>query len=176
MTIYYRDDTVLIDSESIEVAGSSYPLRRLGFVWHRRVDRFRVGGTMLATRIGAVAAAVAVVVGAGFAVAAIDLGRYTWLAFTVVALLVTALAALAGFGVDPLLELLDQSHERGHGIHEIWARIGGREVLLLRTPDALRFGKIYRSLQRAIEHSPAPAPAQQPPGRRPPRPPATRPK
>ena len=157
MTFYYRDDTVTIDSAAIDVSGRRYPLRQLGLVWHRRVHRFRRGGYVLATRVGAVMLAIAVVVAAGFAIAAIDFGRYTWMAMTVVALVVTALAALAGFGVDPLLELLDQSHETGHGTHEIWARTGGREVLLFSTPDALRFGKIYRALQRAVEADSRPA-------------------
>lgn len=32
-----------------------------------------------------------------------------------------------------------------------WVQHHGREVLLLRTPDALRFGQIYRAVQRAVE-------------------------
>jgi hypothetical protein len=36
-------------------------------------------------------------------------------------------------------------------VHEIWARCRGTEVMLVRTDDRTRFGRIYRALQRALE-------------------------
>ena len=47
---------------------------------------------------------------------------------------------------------MDRSYARGSRQLEIWARWRGREVRLLSTRDALRFGQIYRALQRAMEN------------------------
>jgi hypothetical protein len=52
---------------------------------------------------------------------------------------------------DVLLEHMDRSYARGSRCLEIWADVRGSEMLLLRTDDALRFGQIYRALQRALE-------------------------
>ena len=40
---------------------------------------------------------------------------------------------------------------RGSRRLEIWGRVGGADVLLLRTDDAQRFGRVYRALQRALD-------------------------
>src|SRR5512142_2883129 len=156
MTIYYRDDTVLVTSSAIEVDGRRFALDRLALVWHRRTGALARGGRMVAARFGVLVAAVVVVAGVILAFVRLDVGPYTWHVLTGAGLVVLALVGLAGFGVDPLLELLDRSHEYGQGIHESWARIDGREVRLFSTPDAFRFGKIYRALQRAVEASSAP--------------------
>jgi hypothetical protein len=73
----------------------------------------------------------------------------------------TATIALVGGGVliglaaaplaDVLLERIDRSYDRGSRVREIWARTPAGELLLLSTPDAARFGRIYRALQRALE-------------------------
>jgi hypothetical protein len=52
---------------------------------------------------------------------------------------------------DVLLERVDRSYDRGSHRLEIWGRVRGRDVLLLRTDNAQRFGQIYRALQRALE-------------------------
>jgi predicted nucleic acid-binding protein len=52
---------------------------------------------------------------------------------------------------DVLLERMDRSYARGSRNLQIWADVRGSEVLLLQTDDALRFGQIYRALQRALE-------------------------
>jgi hypothetical protein len=36
-------------------------------------------------------------------------------------------------------------------VNEIWVRYAGEDQLLLRTSNALRFGQIYRAVQRAVE-------------------------
>ncbi|MBT8224848.1 MAG: hypothetical protein HKP61_00530 [Dactylosporangium sp.] len=156
MTVFYRDETALITSATVEFSGRHYELTELDYVWHRRTRRLARASYVLATRIGTVLVAVGCLVGGIVVLTVADFGRYTWPLLTGVALLVTALGAVAGFGVDPLLELLDRSHERGHGVHEIWARVAGEEILLLRTVDAFRFGKLYRSLQRALESAAPP--------------------
>lgn len=153
MPTYYRDDTVRVTAVEIEIDGQRYPLARLDYVWHRRTHRFARGSYVLLTRVGTVALAVGFLLAVPAAVLTADLGLNTWHVLSVVALVGTLLAAAAGFGLDPLLELLDRSHDQGHGVHEIWARVQGRELLLFSTVDALRFGKVYRALQRAIERS-----------------------
>ncbi|GAB3955283.1 hypothetical protein GCM10027614_64080 [Micromonospora vulcania] len=66
-------------------------------------------------------------------------------------------SVLVGLAVGPvadfLFEHLDRSYAKGSRQLEIWARWRGQPVRLLRTGDALRFGQIYRALQRAVEHS-----------------------
>jgi hypothetical protein len=52
---------------------------------------------------------------------------------------------------DVLLEHVDRSYDRGSRSLEIWGRVRGGDVLLLRTDNAQRFGQIYRALQRALE-------------------------
>ncbi|MBN1172409.1 MAG: hypothetical protein JXA67_09560 [Micromonosporaceae bacterium] len=151
MTVLYQDQAVIVTSSTIVVDGERYGLDRLNYVWHRHRRRLASHGHALAMRIGAVTLAAGLVASFVIALMAADFGQYTWHVLTGVALITTVLLALAGFGVDPLLELLDRNHERGHGIHQIWASVDGRETLLLETRDEFRFGKIYRALRRAIE-------------------------
>jgi len=57
-----------------------------------------------------------------------------------------------GIGWIPfLLDRVDRSYDRGSRPREIWGRTRHGDVLLLRTTDAARFGRIYRALQRALE-------------------------
>jgi hypothetical protein len=59
-----------------------------------------------------------------------------------------------------LLERVDRSYDRGSRCLEIWGRVRGRDVLLLRTDNAQRFGQIYRALQRALEPTTSSRPAR----------------
>lgn len=71
------------------------------------------------------------------------------------ALIILAACAAGALALAPFLEIplgwLDRSYERGSHVHELWVQHHGREDLLVRTPDALRFGQIYRAVQRAVE-------------------------
>ena len=158
MITYYRDAAVLVTSDAIEVDGRSYPLADLVRVWHSRGRR---SWRALAGR-GALGAAMLVplaLAGIGVAIAlSLDASTSTTVALV-------AGAILVGLGVGPLadflLEHMDRSYARGAHAHEIWADWRGTPVLLLQTRDALRFGKIYRALQRAIERAqPAATPAR----------------
>jgi hypothetical protein len=75
-----------------------------------------------------------------------------------VTIAIVGVSLLLGLGVGPLadfmLERMDRSYARGSRSLEIWATWRGQQVLLLQTGDALRFGQIYRALQRALEGSP----------------------
>ncbi|HYN97280.1 MAG TPA: DUF6232 family protein [Pilimelia sp.] len=148
MITYYRDPAVQVTSDALRVDGTAYPLAELARVWHRR------GRTSWRAVAGRGALGLAMLVplalgAAGLAAAlTLDLAPMNTLA-------VALAAALVGLGVAPLadvlLEFMDRSYARGSQAHEIWALRHGQPVLILRTGDALRFGKVYRALQRALE-------------------------
>ncbi|MFI7430485.1 DUF6232 family protein [Micromonospora sp. NPDC049836] len=151
MTTYYDDRAVQVTSTALRVDGRTYPLAELGMVWHRRGGR---SWRVLAGR-GAVGAALA-----GPLVAAVlGIGLAVWLhRSAVVTIAIVGASVLIGLGVGPLadvlFERLDRSYARGSRELEMWARWRGQPVRLLQTHDALRFGKIYRAMQRAMEHTP----------------------
>jgi hypothetical protein len=155
MITYYDDRGVRVTSNAIRVADRSYPLRALGRVWHvqgARSLRTVVGrGAIGAALIGpVVAAALGVAVGLSLDVS------------TPVTVLIVGLSILVGLAVGPLadflLERMDRSYARGARALEMWAEVAGRPTLLLETADALRFGQIYRAVQRAVENAPAASP------------------
>jgi hypothetical protein len=149
-TTYYRDDTVHIDSAAIRVNGHSFPLSTLAYVWHRRTGRLRRGGYMLFSRGLALVVVVGLLVFAGMAARKIDFSGDTMVLAGAILGGVVVLG-VAAFAVEFLLEAVDRTHEHGRGVHEIWVRSGGREFMLYSTTDSVRFGHIYRALQRALE-------------------------
>ncbi|MDZ5442415.1 DUF6232 family protein [Micromonospora sp. 4G57] len=153
MITYYDDRSVQVTSTAIRVDGRTFPLAELSMVWHRRGSR---SWRVLAGR-GAIGAAlagplVAALLGVGLAVV---LHRSP-----TVTLAIVGASVLVGLGVGPLadflFEHLDRSYARGARQWEMWARWRGHPVRLLRTGDALRFGQIYRAVQRAMESAPTP--------------------
>ena len=153
MITYYRDREVMVTSQSLTVGGRAYPLRELGSVWHRRgqrswsalAGRGALGAVMLGPLVAAVIAiAVAVSIRAS----------------TTVTIALVGGAVLVGLAAAPVadvvLEYVDRSYVRGSRRLEIWAEVRGTPVLLLQTGDALRFGQIYRALQRALERTERP--------------------
>lgn len=161
MITYYDDRSVQVTSTTVRVDGRSYPLAELTMVWHRRGDR---SWRVLAGR-GAIGAALA-----GPLVAALlGIGLAVWLhRSAAVTIAIVGASVLVGLAVGPLADVLfehlDRSYVRGSRQLEMWARWHGRPVRLLRTGDALRFGQIYRAVQRAMEHVPA-GPGRTAPGR-----------
>lgn len=148
MIIYYRDRSVLVTSVAIQVDGRSYPLPELARIWHRRGEhswRAAAGrGALLATvGIPVVLAVIGVVVAIGW-----DTAPLNRLAVVAVAVLVGLLAAPL---LDWVLEFVDRSYARGAHEYEIWAEKRGAAVRLWHTRDALRFGQVYRAIQRAAE-------------------------
>ena len=147
MITYYRDQQVAVTSDGLRVGERSYRLGELARVWHRRGRRswgsVAGRGALAVAMIGPlVAAAVGILI-------AIRIDASTNMTVALV-----GGALLVGLGVGPLadlvLELMDRSYARGSRSLEIWAHVRGTPVLLVRTNDALRFGKIYRALQRAL--------------------------
>lgn len=148
MITYYRDAEVLVTSTGVRMAGQEWAPGDFAQVWHRRGRR---SWGVVAGR-GAIALAILIPVGVGGLgiLVALALGAST-----------STTIALVGGGVlvglltlplaDVLLELIDRSYDRGSRSLEIWGRVRGSDVLLLRTDNRQRFGQIYRALQRAID-------------------------
>ena len=152
MTVYYRDATVRVTSAAIEVRGRAYPLGELTTVWHRSGRRHRQGWRVLLARAAYTVGPLAPLVGAvGLVALGVRLDATTGI--RVVLFVVAGLFALLTLPlVDLALDMVDRTWDRGTRTHEIWARWRGREVLVLCTGDRLRFGRVYRALQRALEH------------------------
>ncbi|MDO3682662.1 DUF6232 family protein [Micromonospora sp. C28ISP2-4] len=161
MITYYDDRSVQVTSTAVRVDGRSYPLAELTTVWHRRGDR---SWRVLAGR-GAIGAALA-----GPLVAAVlGIALAVWLQRSaVVTIAIVGASVLLGLAVGPLadflFEHLDRSYARGSREMEMWAQWRGRPVRLLHTRDAMRFGQVYRAVQRAMESLPS-APSRPGPGR-----------
>lgn len=148
MTVYYRDRTVEVTSTGIRVHGHLYRFSELTRVWHRRA---RPSWQAVAGRGAWGLTLVAPLVAAGVALlVAVQLD----VSLGVRAVIVLA-AVLLGLGaalvLDPVLDKMDGSFDRGVRWYEIWAERDGREIRLLQTRDASHFGRVYRALQRAEE-------------------------
>jgi hypothetical protein len=143
-----RDSDVEVTLNAIRVAGRRYTVAELDRVWHERGPRsWRAvarRGTLAAVLLGPlVAAAIAFVIALS-----IDVSVGDRLALVVGA----GLLGLAGAPLmDLVLEHFDRSYARGAHTYQIHARWRGTTVLLLETNDALRFGQVYRAIQRALE-------------------------
>jgi hypothetical protein len=150
--VYYSDKSVRITSETIRISGRDYPLRELMRVWHTRGAR---SWRAVAGR-GAIGVAI---VGPLVAAALGILVALRLHASATVTVAIVGVSCLVGLAVGPiadfLLERMDRSYARGAQTRQIWANWRGQPVLLLETGDALRFGQIYRALQRALESTPS---------------------
>ena len=152
MITYFDDRSVQVTSTSVRVDGRTYPLAELTTVWHRRGER---SWRVLAGR-GAIGAAMA----GPLVTAVLGIGLAVWLrSSAVVTIAIVGISVLIGLAVGPvadfLFEYLDRSYARGSREMEMWAEWRGRPVRLLHTRDAMRFGQIYRAVQRAMESLPA---------------------
>ncbi|MGK5738748.1 DUF6232 family protein [Micromonospora sp. URMC 103] len=154
MTVYYRDDAVQVTSESIRAGGRVVSLTDVTYVWHARgrptlAVRGRVFGRGVLVLLLSLPPLVALICVVSLVWSAQDRGEWQ------LALVILAGCVVGALVLTPFLELplgwLDRSYERGNRVHELWVQHHGREELLLRTPDALRFGQIYRAVQRAVE-------------------------
>ncbi|MEU7758295.1 MULTISPECIES: DUF6232 family protein [Micromonospora] len=154
MVLYYRDDTVQVTSEAIHAGGQAVALADVTYVWHARgtttlAVRGRVLGRGVLVLLLSLPPLVAVVCVLSLAWSAQDRGEWK------LALIILAAFVVVGLALTPFLEVplgwLDRSYERGNRVHELWVQHHGRETMLVRTPDALRFGQIYRAVQRAVE-------------------------
>lgn len=156
MTTFYRDSAVYVGSDGFQVDDQAYRLADLELVWHRRGPRGAPRVALVAGRFLLVFVILGGVVAAVFAMGGIDLEGYSTGTILAGAVAGTVLACAIGlFVVEGVITLIERSYETGGAEHQIWARHSNTDVLLFATRDKLRFGKIYRALQRAIEHSEA---------------------
>jgi hypothetical protein len=152
MITFYSDDSVRITSAAVQVGERSFALHDLAMVWHQKGQpvpgRLR-RALLLRSTLGllplAPLAAAIVTVTVALRLDTAPINRVTLL----------VLGGLFGLLAWPLLDLalgrVDRTYDRGTRVHEIWARVRGTDVLLLRTGNAMRFGRVYRALQRALE-------------------------
>ncbi len=148
MTTYYRDPDVLITSSGIRMNGQEFRLSELIQIWHTRSGR---SWSIIAKR-GALGLAILTPLLAGALAVGVALLIHTDLAHSVALAIGGVLLGLAVLPVaDLMLERVDRSYDAGTRTLEIWGRLRTGDVLLLRTTDAQRFGRVYRALLRALE-------------------------
>ena len=154
MITYYRDPDVLVSSTGVRMNGRDYRLDDLVQVWHKRgrrdwstvAGRGALGVIMITPIVvGALGILLALLIHASFS---------TTIALVGGGILVGLVAAPLA---DVLLDQVDRSYDRGSHPLEIWGRIRGTDVLLLRTENRRRFGRIYRALQRALDQGSVPS-------------------
>lgn len=158
MSTHYRDDDVVVTTTHLRIGAQTWRLSELEYVWHRetRPDwrvRGRTAGrgllNLLLILSGFAGLLILVsVLSAGYL--ELKLGPIPTRTLIVLAVLLL----LSGFipvGYEWMLGRIDDSYAKGDAIYEMWARIHGQEVMLLRLPDKTRFSSIYRALERALE-------------------------
>lgn len=158
MATYYHDRRIRITSAELWVDSRGYRLSELDRIWHHRR---RTGGarSRYAARTGLMLGGGVVGLACFCAVTTV----LRWMELSRLggqSALMAIVVLVVGFGVGaalswPLWELvlsgMDRLHIHGVHSHELWARRGTEDLLLLSTSDALRFGQIYRALVRALE-------------------------
>lgn len=152
MITYYDDRWVQVTSEAIRVGDRAYPLGELIRVWHQRGAR-SWGALAGRGALGAALFGPLVAAALGLVIA------FQLHASSTVTVALVGIACLLGLAARPLADLLldrmDRSYDRGSHELQLWASLRGTPVLLLHTRDALKFGQIYRALQRAMERDAA---------------------
>jgi hypothetical protein len=154
MTTFYRDNAVYVGSAEFQVEDQAYRLEDLELVWHRRGPRGAPGVALIAGRFLLIFAVLGGIAAAGLAMRGFDFSGYDSSTVLIGAVVGVVLVGTVGlFVVEGVITLIERSYEKGGAEHQIWARHLDTDILLFSTRDKLRFGKIYRALQRAIEHS-----------------------
>jgi hypothetical protein len=148
MTTYYRDPEVLITSSGVHMNDQDFRLPELLRVWYTRGAR---DWSVIAWR-GALGLTILLPLVVGLLAVGVALVIEAELSTTLALVVGGILLGLAAVPVaDLMLERVDRSYDRGSRNLEIWGRVPGGDVLLLRTDNAQRFGRVYRALQRALE-------------------------
>lgn len=155
MTLYYRDATVQVTSDVLQIGGQRIPIGELTYVWHAKGPgstraRAHLLGRGVLIFLFSVPPLLAVICVLSLVYAAQDRGDWK------LAGLIIAGGVVGALALTPFLELplgwLDRSYDTGGAqANELWVQYQGQEVMLLSTTDGLRFGQIYRAVQRAIE-------------------------
>jgi Family of unknown function (DUF6232) len=150
MTTYYRDDSVLVNSDSIIVDGRWYPLADLDDVWLEE-------GAWQAERALAVLIMRSLVAAAGVALLAAIVavvsaphhpghGRVPdWVVWAYL------MASPVVLGV--LIVAAERTKDRGLRTLRLCAQRDGRAIPLYTTTNARRFGQVHRAVLRALERN-----------------------
>jgi hypothetical protein len=154
MRTYYQDHQVHITSVAIWVDGRVYALAELGETWRRGGS---VAGRRILVGVGVLLLAVVIRLATSYSWWMGGLRRQyqRWLTAGMATSALVAFAALAvalvgAAAIEVGLRAIEDI--RGFGRHqELWARVHGYPVLLLRTNDAARFGQVRRALVRAMD-------------------------
>jgi hypothetical protein len=153
---YYRDGEVIVTDASVEVGTRTFPISELRYVWHERGRPTLRTTTRGLGRIALIAVLTVPVVVGGVLVANLVAGEQGLAARVGIAAVLIALGVIVLILLAPIIEFpmmaLERSYDRGTSVREIWVRWHDQDLMLLRTTDAARFGKIYRAIQRAVEH------------------------
>ena len=156
MTTFYRDNAVYVGSAEFQVEDQAYRLDDLELVWHRRGPRGAPGVAIILVRVLMILTLFGGLAAAGVALLGIDITGYDMSTVIAGAVLGAVLAGSVGLLlVEGMITVVERSYDKGSTEHQIWARHLNTDILLFATRDKLRFGKIYRALQRAIEQSDA---------------------
>jgi hypothetical protein len=152
---YYRDGEVTVTETSVEVGMRAFPISELSLVWHERGRPTLRTASRRLGRLGLIAALTVPVLVGAVVIANLAVGESGLLAQLGVAAALVVFGLIGLLLLAPLIEFpmmaLERSYDRGTGVREIWVRWRDQDLVLLRTADAARFGKIYRAIQRAVE-------------------------
>lgn len=167
MTTYYQDGEVRVTDRAVEVGTRVFPIVELSFVWHekrppplraasRRLGRFGLIASLTVPMVIGIVILIGLVVAAVIVIPLVAVANRSLLVPIIVAVAVVVglglvLAMLAVPASEYPMMALERSYDRGTEVREIWVRWRERDLVLLRTADAARFGKIYRAIQRAVE-------------------------
>jgi hypothetical protein len=158
MSTLYRDDEVVVTSTHLFIGAQSWRLSELEYVWHREArPDWRVRGRTAGRGVLNLLLILSGFAGFILLVSIISAG-YLELKLgpipTKTLIVLAVVLLLSGFipvVYEWMLNRIDNSYIKGDAIYEMWARIHGQELRLLRLPDERRFTSIYRALQRALE-------------------------
>jgi uncharacterized protein DUF6232 len=155
--VYYRDVEVMVTDTAVMIGARTFRIADLQYVWHQRGRPTWRTVTRRLGRLVLIVVLTAPVVAIGVVVTDVLFGPRSLATRTVTALVIVALGLIALMLLSPVFELqmmaLERSYDRGTAVREIWVRWRDQDVMMLRTTDALRFGRIYRAIERAVEWS-----------------------
>ncbi|MGH3680018.1 MAG: DUF6232 family protein [Natronosporangium sp.] len=161
MPTYYQDGAVRVTGTAVQVGTTMLPIAELSLVWHARGRPTVRTASRRVARFGLIALLTVPVIGGAVVVATLLFAERGLAAQIGVAVGLVLLGLVLLVLLAPVIEIpmmaLERSYDRGTAVREIWVRWrrpdGDHDLLLLRTTDTARFGRIYRAIQRAIEQA-----------------------
>jgi hypothetical protein len=152
MTLYYRDSSITITDAELRVDGTTYWLDEMDAVWAERGDR-HIGRTVAVVALRLAVAAAILALGLILALRVLKSHMPILGALSAPARNALGWGSLVGSPLllGALIYTAERVNDRGTRERCLCAQIGGSDVLLLSTSNAMRFGQINRALLRALE-------------------------